>query len=191
MEQYKPSDQDILCCRRVTKSITETKIVVGKQKLRIFDFGGQKHLRNFWAPYFDDKNNSIIFVTAISSFDQKMEEDEENNRFEDSLKLFEILINKDVLQKVEFILFFNKMDLLIEKLKVKKLKDYITDFEGDQNDLKVTKRFFRKKFESVSQKPLKYVHFTSCTDSKLMKKIIKDVLEIIISGCLDDIGLTE
>ncbi|KAJ3201319.1 guanine nucleotide-binding protein subunit alpha, partial [Clydaea vesicula] len=126
---YTPTDQDIVCCRKITTSITETKIVVNTEKIRIFDFGGQKHLRNFWAPYFDDPKNVILFFVAISSFDQQMLEDEKENRFYDTLKLFELLINMEILKKVEFILFFNKMDLFLEKLKSIKVKDYIEDFD--------------------------------------------------------------
>ena len=63
----------------MTTSIVETKFKVEGVILKIFDVGGQRSERKKWAPYFDDVS-AIIFLSAISSYDQTCFEDNNTNR---------------------------------------------------------------------------------------------------------------
>ncbi|KAJ1559622.1 guanine nucleotide-binding protein subunit alpha, partial [Nowakowskiella sp. JEL0078] len=71
---YIPQNQDILRTRVMTTTITENNFKIGSKNFRIFDVGGQRSERKKWAPYFDDCS-AIIFVSAISAFDQTCFED--------------------------------------------------------------------------------------------------------------------
>ncbi|KAJ1564000.1 guanine nucleotide-binding protein subunit alpha, partial [Nowakowskiella sp. JEL0078] len=71
---YIPQNQDILRTRVMTTTITENNFKIGSKHFRLFDVGGQRSERKKWAPYFDDCS-AIIFVAAISAFDQTCFED--------------------------------------------------------------------------------------------------------------------
>ncbi|KAJ3208577.1 Guanine nucleotide-binding protein subunit alpha-13, partial [Clydaea vesicula] len=132
---YNPLKQDIVCLRKPTTQVYECNLTVNKIKMRIIDVGGQKSLRSHWLPFFDDCKG-LFFVIAISGYDQTMEEDIETNRMVDSLQLFEKIVNNPVFIDVPCILFFNKMDLFLEKLKKVKIKEYFPEFTGNQSNLK-------------------------------------------------------
>ncbi|KAJ3199039.1 hypothetical protein HK099_003363, partial [Clydaea vesicula] len=105
---------------------------------------------NYWVSYFDHVE-AIIFIAAVSSYDQKMEEDPDCNRLQDSLKLFEKTLQEELLNKVAIILFLNKSDLFEKKVLYSSIVDHFSDFVGDQKDVKHSKRFFRRKFENVKK----------------------------------------
>lgn len=70
-----PTDQDVLRSRVKTTGITETKFVVGDLVYRMFDVGGQRSERKKWIHCFENVT-AIIFVVAISAYDQVLIEDE-------------------------------------------------------------------------------------------------------------------
>jgi guanine nucleotide-binding protein G(i) subunit alpha len=77
---YSPSDQDVLRSRVKTTGITETKFQVGDLVYRMFDVGGQRSERKKWIHCFDSVT-AIIFLVAISAYDQVLVEDETVVRF--------------------------------------------------------------------------------------------------------------
>ena len=72
---YLPNDQDVLRSRVKTTGITETKFQVGDLVYRMFDVGGQRSERKKWIHCFDSVT-AIIFLVAISAYDQVLVEDE-------------------------------------------------------------------------------------------------------------------
>jgi len=82
----------------------------------IFDVGGCRTLRKAWLPYFDNVN-VIIFLSPVSVFDQRLEEDHSVNHLEDSIILWTSICPSKLLAKTQLILFLNKCDLLRWKLK--------------------------------------------------------------------------
>lgn len=79
------------------------------------DVGGQRNERRKWIHCFEDVT-AIIFVAALSEYDQVLEEDNKTNRMIESLKLFEDTINNDWFNRKPVILFLNKVDLFEKKL---------------------------------------------------------------------------
>jgi GTPase SAR1 family protein len=79
------------------------------------DVGGQRNERRKWIHCFEDVT-AIIFVAALSEYDQVLEEDNETNRMVESLKLFEDTINNDWFNRKPIILFLNKVDIFEKKL---------------------------------------------------------------------------
>jgi len=111
--------------------VTEHKFNVENTIFRIFDVGEHRSQRQFWAPYFDDVD-AIIFMAAISAFDQKLEEDEDVNRMDDSIELFNKICNNELFTNTGIILFLNKIDIFKQKLTTTKVKDYFPGYEGKQ-----------------------------------------------------------
>lgn len=72
---YSPTEQDVLRSRVKTTGITETTFRVGELTYRMFDVGGQRSERKKWIHCFENVT-SIVFLVAISEYDQVLVEDE-------------------------------------------------------------------------------------------------------------------
>ncbi len=95
----------------------------------MFDVGGQRSERRKWIHCFEDVT-SIIFLAALSEFDQVLAESETDNRMEESVALFSSIMKYPWFKNASVILFLNKNDLLEEKIKKSNLKDFFPEFEG-------------------------------------------------------------
>ena len=82
---YLPTDEDILASRVRTCGIVEETYVIENVEFIIIDVGGQRNERKKWIHCFDNVN-ALIFVAALSEFDQMMFEDETQNRMIDTLQ---------------------------------------------------------------------------------------------------------
>ena len=69
---------------------------------------------------------AILFVGALSEYDQVLEEDDTTNRMKESLHLFEETINNEWFSATPIILFLNKQDLFEEKAKKVDMGTYFT-----------------------------------------------------------------
>ncbi|KAJ3389513.1 guanine nucleotide-binding protein subunit alpha [Lobulomyces angularis] len=186
-DNYEPTNQDIVCTRRKTLAVTETEVASKRNKFRIYDVGGHRSIRNAWISFFDDVH-SIIFIVAISSYDQKMEEDKHCNRMVDAINLFGSIAESPLLEKVPIMLFLNKMDIFEEKIKLISVKKYFKEYEGG-NDLKSCKNFFKNLLLKKTKRLMKYVFFTTNTDSKLSRKLIASIDDILCGVAIKDAGL--
>ena len=80
---YLPTDQDILRSRVKTTGITETMFRVGELTYRLFDVGGQRSERKKWIHCFENVT-ALVFLVALSEYDQMLYEDESVNRMQGS-----------------------------------------------------------------------------------------------------------
>lgn len=76
MDEYIPSDLDILCSRLKTTGITECEFTIAQRTYRIFDVGGQRSERKKWIHCFEDVH-CLLFLVAISGYNQCLVEDRE------------------------------------------------------------------------------------------------------------------
>lgn len=58
----------------------------------------------------------MIFVVALSEYDQVLIEDNSTNRMQESLQLFKQVCNNKHFLETSIILFLNKKDLFMEKI---------------------------------------------------------------------------
>jgi len=123
-KDYTPNSQDILNTRLKTTGFVEVPFTIKDVKFRcvdlaprtcfrVFDVGGQRSERRKWIHLFDGVN-AIIFLTAISEFDQVLFEDGKTNRMSESLKLFDMICNCQFFANTSMILFLNKVCHLLE-----------------------------------------------------------------------------
>ncbi len=73
---YIPNDQDVLRSRLRTTGITETIFDLGSLTYRMFDVGGQRSERKKWIHCFENVN-CLLFLVAISGYDQCLVEDKD------------------------------------------------------------------------------------------------------------------
>jgi len=152
---YLPTDQDILHCRVKSTGITETKVKVGDLIYNMVDVGGQRSERRKWIHCFENVT-AIIFVVAVSAFDQVLIEDDSVNRMHEALTLFDSICNGKWFTKTSMILFLNKIDILKEKLKKSKVLDYFPEYEG-VNDYDPVINFFTEKLKGLNQSESKQI----------------------------------
>lgn len=186
---YQCTDQDILHGRIKTTGITETNLSVKNFNIKVLDAGGQRSERKKWIHCFEDIT-AVVFVLAVSEYDQVLFEDELVNRMHEAIVLFDSLCNSRWFSNTPFVLFLNKIDLFEKKLAKSNLKDYFPEYNGNTNDVDAAATFFEQGFLRLNRtkKPI-YVHRTCATDTESMKFILSAVTDIIITQNLEKNGL--
>jgi GTPase SAR1 family protein len=172
---YMPNDQDVLRSRVKTTGITETTFIIGDLTYRMFDVGGQRSERKKWIHCFENVT-TILFLVAISEYDQLLFEDETVNRMQEALTLFDSICNSRWFIKTSIILFLNKIDRFKEKLPVSPMKNYFPDYEGG-DDYSEACQYILNRFVSLNQHETKqiYTHFTCATDTTQIRFVMAAV----------------
>lgn len=172
---YVPNDQDVLRSRVKTTGITETTFMIGELIYRMFDVGGQRSERKKWIHCFENVT-TILFLVAISEYDQLLFEDETVNRMQEALTLFDSICNSRWFIKTSIILFLNKIDRFEEKLPSSPMKNFFPDFEGGTS-FAAAKDYILNRFVSLNQSPAKqiYTHFTCATDTMQIRFVMAAV----------------
>ncbi|TPX67034.1 hypothetical protein CcCBS67573_g07624 [Chytriomyces confervae] len=185
--KFIPTETDILNARIMTVTVTETKFFIEKTLYRVFDVGGQRSERKKWASYFEDVT-AVIYLCAISSYDQTCGEDETVNRMTESLTLFTAICNHPLFKTTGMIVFLNKIDIFKEKLNSILISDYFPEFTGE-NSYENGYTYFIKQFKKVNKYPDRkiYFHLTWATDTHQIRTIFDTVHDVIIRLNLKEI----
>lgn len=183
---YLPTDQDVLRSRVKTTGITETTFIIGDLTYRMFDVGGQRSERKKWIHCFENVT-TILFLVAISEYDQLLLEDETVNRMQEALTLFDSICNSRWFVKTSIILFLNKIDRFREKLPLSPMRNYFPDYEGiplqiitddkGGDDYNAACDYILNRFVSLNQSEVKqiYTHFTCATDTTQIRFVMAAV----------------
>ncbi|KAI1344860.1 G protein alpha subunit [Xylariaceae sp. FL0016] len=188
---YVPTDQDLLRSRLRTTGITETVFDLGQLTYRMFDVGGQRSERKKWIHCFENVN-CLMFLVAISGYDQCLVEDKDGNQMNEALMLWESIANSHWFTKSALILFLNKMDLFKEKIAASPITSHgFVDYQGPADDYKQASKYFMDKFRALNRNPEKeiYGHFTNATDTNLLKITMGSVQDMIIQRNLKQLIL--
>ncbi|XP_016126619.1 guanine nucleotide-binding protein G(t) subunit alpha-1-like [Sinocyclocheilus grahami] len=127
---YDPTEQDVLRSRVKTTGIIETQFSFKDINFRMFDVGGQHSERKKWIHCFEGVT-CIIFIAALSAYDMVLVEDDEVNRMHESLHLFNSICNHRYFAATSIVLFLNKKDVFVEKIKKAHLSMCFTDYDGE------------------------------------------------------------
>ncbi|KAG2195934.1 hypothetical protein INT46_010907 [Mucor plumbeus] len=185
---YTPTDQDIIRCRAKTTGIVETTFHLGPLIYRMFDVGGQRSERKKWIHCFDNVT-AILFVVAISGYDQCLAEDRDSNQMHEALMLFDTTCNSHWFVKTSMILLLNKIDIFKKKITYSPIADYFPDYSGHVENYDTARHYFKSRFQRLNHKPDKrvYVHFTDATDTTLLQHVMMAVSDIILNENLSSI----
>lgn len=156
----------------------------------MFDVGGQRSERKKWIHCFEDVT-AIIFLVAISEYDQVLIEDESVNRMQEALTLFDSICNSRWFEKTSTILFLNKTDLFKQKLKTSPLVEYFPDYKGANDNYEEASNYIMQRFISLNSSAEKqvYTHLTCATDTEQVRFVMSAVNDIILQTNLRDVGL--
>ncbi|XP_044762380.1 guanine nucleotide-binding protein G(q) subunit alpha isoform X1 [Coccinella septempunctata] len=187
---YLPTEQDILRARAPTTGILEYPFDLDSIIFRMVDVGGQRSERRKWIHCFENVT-SIIFLVALSEYDQILFESENENRMEESKALFKTIITYPWFQHSSVILFLNKKDLLEEKIMYSHLVDYFPEYDGAQRDAIAAREFILRMFVDLNPDSEKiiYSHFTCATDTENIKFVFAAVKDTILQSNLREYNL--
>ncbi len=73
---------------------------------------------------------AVLFVTSLSEYDQSLMEDATVKRMDESIRLFDEILNSKWFVESTVILFLNKSDIFAAKLKKRSLKLCFEDYKG-------------------------------------------------------------
>ncbi|KAA8589958.1 hypothetical protein FQN60_013323 [Etheostoma spectabile] len=205
---YLPTQQDVLRVRIPTTGIIEypfdlqsiifsTDTASGtwhrdslRTRHQMVDVGGQRSERRKWIHCFENVT-SIMFLVALSEYDQVLVESDNENRMEESKALFRTIITYPWFQNSSVILFLNKKDLLEEKIMYSHLVDYFPEFDGPQRDAQAGREFILKMFVDLNPDSDKiiYSHFTCATDTENIRFVFAAVKDTILQLNLKEYNL--
>ncbi|KAL7647477.1 UNVERIFIED_CONTAM: hypothetical protein RMT77_001073 [Armadillidium vulgare] len=187
---YLPTDQDILRARAPTTGILEYPFDLDSIIFRMVDVGGQRSERRKWIHCFENVT-SIIFLVALSEYDQILFESDNENRMEESKALFKTIITYPWFHNSSVILFLNKKDLLEEKIMTSHLVDYFPQYDGLQKDAIAAREFILRMFVDLNPDPEKiiYSHFTCATDTENIRFVFAAVKDTILQLNLKEYNL--
>lgn len=109
----------------------------------------------------------------------------------ESMKLFESVCNNKWFLETSIILFLNKKDIFIEKIKISPLNVCFPEYIGAQT-FEQSSYYIEKKFQELNKSPNTkqiYSHFTCATDTENIKFVFNSVTDVIIKNNLKYCGL--
>lgn len=189
---FKPNNQDILNARLKTKTVsTETYLIDGVY-FELYDVGGQRSERRKWIDCFEAVD-AVVFVAALSEYDQLLAESRKTNRMVEALELFRSVANNRAFTKSSVMLFLNKKDLFAEKIMYSNIVDQppFSDYAGEPRNFDDGVLYFIQKFKEcrVDQEDTdQYTHVTCATDTNNMEFVLDSVRTILMTQSLMNSG---
>ncbi|KAL9656801.1 hypothetical protein ABK040_004337 [Willaertia magna] len=139
---YTPTVEDLIHTRIKTLGINDVTFSLAENNninntngrtLRLVDVGGQRNERKKWLHLFSEVN-AIVFMISLSEFDLTCYEATDTKRLEESRTVLESIANNSLFQDTPFVLLFNKVDILEQKLQKKSFKNYFPEFQGNETN---------------------------------------------------------
>jgi len=182
-EEYIPSEDDLMRVRVRTTGIVETTFVIRGNEFTMVDVGGQRNERKKWIHCFD-RVTAVLFVTAISEYDQMLYEEETQPRMMESLNLFEECCNSRWFSQASIILMLNKRDLFAEKITQVPLNQFFVDYKG-ANTYEEAANYIFEEFKSRNRSTNKiYSHLTCATDRNNVQRVFLAIKDIVLRNDL-------
>ncbi|XP_036886212.1 guanine nucleotide-binding protein subunit alpha-14 [Sturnira hondurensis] len=187
---FVPTQQDVLRVRVPTTGIIEYPFDLENIIFRMVDVGGQRSERRKWIHCFESVT-SIIFLVALSEYDQVLAESDNENRMEESKALFKTIITYPWFLNSSVILFLNKKDLLEEKIMYSHLISYFPEYTGPKQDVQAAKDFILKLYQDQNpdREKVIYSHFTCATDTENIRFVFAAVKDTILQLNLKEFNL--
>ncbi|GMH84918.1 hypothetical protein TL16_g10068 [Triparma laevis f. inornata] len=193
---YLANQQDILLSRVRTSGIVTERYEIDGSQFEMYDVGGQRNERKKWIHCFDDVT-AVIFVAALSEYDQRLFEDANTNRMVEAIDLFDEIANNRYFRESSMILFLNKRDLFegkIERVDIRTI-DAFSDFNQDPSKSKYDAgiAYFLGKFlaRSKTEEKIVYHHITCATDTENVEVVFNACKDIILRDNLKDSGFMD
>jgi len=188
------TNDDIVRCRQRTTGLSELEFPYEKNYFHMFDVGGQKPERRKWDVIAQThKPTALLYFASLVDFDVPLlsGDQKEQTRMDESLEVWEALLNKEVFESTTIVLLLNKCDLFEDKIERVDLKDIFKKYKGGKDHLKA-RNFILEKFKRVATKSVhtekKFYHYFTCAiDTTLVQNIFESLSEQILKDRLGEV----
>jgi len=186
---YSPNQADILRARLRTSGIVEKSYKINNVDFKFLDVGGQRNERRKWIHCFEGVT-AVMFVAAISEYDQMLYEDEKENRVHEAIQVFKNISNSKYFAQSSMILFLNKKDLFEDKIKSVPLTVCFPEYKG-ANTFDEAKEYMAERFLEVidNKKRQVFPHITCATDTDNVSKVFDACKQTILQQNLERLQL--
>ena len=133
----------------------------------------------------------IIFPVDLSSYDDTLEDNLEENRLSESISLFERICHSKWLGNKSVLVIFTNLKILREKLTEQPLQLHFPDYEGGL-DVDAAQSYISERFSLIRKAPDPFpVHYAYLDnyDVHMVRKIMTDINSMMIAGNARDVGL--
>jgi GTPase SAR1 family protein len=185
--QFRPTQQDILLSRVKTTQVVMERYRIDNIDFEMFDVGGQRAERRKWIDYFDNVD-AVIFVAALSEYDQSLAEAKRTNRMSEALELFRSVCNNRAFSNTgtSIMLFLNKKDVFAEKIIYSDIaaQKPFSDYAGPTKDFNSGVMYFIQKFKDClidDNFNDSFIHVTCATDTNNMEFVLDATRSIIMT----------
>lgn len=190
--KYIPTEYDILISRVRTTQVTVERYMIEGIEFEVYDVGGQRSERKKWINCFENVD-AVIFVAALSEYDQTLAEAKRHNRMMEALNLFESVVKNANFADTSIMLFLNKKDIFAEKIMYSNIADspFFSDYAGPPKDFDHGVLYFIQKFEEHLEQDEfndSFIHVTCATDTDNMEFVLDSSRTIIMTDNLRRAG---
>lgn len=185
-KDFKPTTQDVLMSRVRTTQVIQEKYKIDGIDFEIIDVGGQRSERRKWIDCFDNVT-AVIFIAALSEYDQTLAEAKRTNRMVEALELFRSVCNNRAFENTSILLFLNKKDIFAEKIMYSDIADQraFSDYSGPTQNYDEGVLYFIQKFKDClldDDFNDSFIHTTCATDTSNMQFVLDSTRTILMAG---------
>lgn len=144
--------------------------------------------RKKWIQCFSNVS-ILIFCVSLSDYDSPLEEDTKINALSESIQLFDSIVNSKWFVNTQVMLFLNKIDIFIKKLKQSPLNNYFPEYSGDPDDAKASVKYILTLLKSRNRANLTiYPHVTQATDSSNIELVFATLAETVLENKIKNLS---
>jgi len=185
---FKPTQQDVLLARVKTTQVVMERYRIDGIDFEMYDVGGQRSERRKWIDCFDSVD-AVIFVAALSEYDQNLAESKRTNRMVEALELFRSICNNRAFANTSVMLFLNKKDIFEEKLQYSDIASQrpFADYGGPPKDFNNGVLYFIEKFKDClinDEITDSFIQACTATDTNNMEFVLDSTRTIIMTDNL-------
>jgi guanine nucleotide-binding protein G(o) subunit alpha len=185
---FHPTQQDILLAREKTTQVVMDRYRIDGIDFEMYDVGGQRSERRKWIDCFENVD-AVIFVAALSEYDQSLAEARRTNRMSETLELFRSVCNNRAFADTSIMLFLNKKDIFAEKIMYSDIaaQKPFSDYPGPPRDFNSGVLYFIQKFKDClinDDFNDSFIHVTCATDTNNMEFVLDSTRTIIMTDNL-------
>jgi len=135
--------------------------------------------------------DAVLYFTALPDFDVPITVDSKKTKMQESLEIWESVVQTPAFAKATVVLFLNKSDLFASKLKTAQMSDTFSDFKGG-SDAKAGAKYLLGKFEERlpdgAAKDTLQCHVTCALDTEQIRTVFVAIRTSLTERALSDIG---
>eukprot|EP01080_Neovahlkampfia_damariscottae_P006943 gene6943-11106_t len=149
--QLSITEEDLIHCYRKTNIMSKTSFQYKDEKISIIDFEGKIKKEKFENIMGRTRPDIVVYVISLTEYQWIDEAEGGEILFKNSKAKFDAITKHEDLKSLPWIILFNKIDILEEKIKKFPLNNYFDDYV-DQEPVEFIVGKFIEKIEVMNEK---------------------------------------